>query len=84
LYNNGFFDNPEIIALARKQDNQNLRLKFREAYTEELKKIGYQFCDYKPVKHYYELIFASCHKKGIEFWKKANSISFTGQRELPL
>jgi len=55
---------------------------FREAYVNSLRKIGYQHFDFKHIENYYDLVFASSHEKGIEFWKKANAIQFDGQRQL--
>ncbi|MCK9414918.1 MAG: hypothetical protein M0Q53_21670, partial [Prolixibacteraceae bacterium] len=59
-----------------------LRKLFREAYINSLKKIGYQFFDFKPIENYYDLIFASSNERGIDFWRKANKIEFDGQRQL--
>ena len=62
--------------------SKDLRSLFREAYVNSLKKIGYQFFDFKPIENYYDLVFASSNERGIEFWEKANKIQFDGQRQL--
>lgn len=78
LGSDDFFHNP-LIETASSKD---LRSLFREAYVNSLKKIGYQFFDFKPIENYYDLVFASSNERGIEFWEKANKIQFDGQRQL--
>ncbi len=78
LGSDDFFNNP-LIETASSKD---LRFLFREAYVNSLKKIGYQFFDFKPIENYYDLVFASSNERGIEFWEKANKIQFDGQRQL--
>lgn len=67
------FSNNPLIETASSKD---LRFLFREAYVNSLKKIGYQFFDFKPIENYYDLVFASSNERGIEFWEKANKIHF--------
>lgn len=78
LGSDDLFNNPAIKTASSKE----LRMLFREAYISSLKNIGYQFFDFKPIENYYDLVFASSNKKGIEFWEKANKIKFDGQRQL--
>lgn len=78
LGSDDFFNNPQIKTASQK----DLRLMFREAYVSSLRKIGYLHFDFKHIENYYDLVFASSHEKGIEFWKKANTIQFDGQRQL--
>lgn len=75
----GAFFNDPLVKTASQRD---LRLMFRGAYINSLKEIGYQHFDFKHIEHYYDLVFASSHEKGIEFWEKANKIQFDGQRQL--
>ncbi|MDZ7793909.1 MAG: hypothetical protein U5P10_09535 [Spirochaetia bacterium] len=70
--------------MAEKGLHKELRLLFRKYYENSLRNLGYSKFDYRPIKHYYDIIFASKSKTGIEFWKKANSINYKGQRELLL
>ena len=73
-----FFNNPQI----KTASPRDLRLMFREAYVNSLREIGYKHFDFKHIENYYDLVFASSHEKGLEFWKKANTIQFDGQRQL--
>lgn len=77
-----FFKSHTNINLAKEKRNTDLRNNFRDTYMANLKKIGYEYFDLKMIEHYYDLLFASKHKTGITFWKKANKISHDGQREL--
>ena len=78
LGSDDFFNDPQI----HQATPLELRQLFREAYINNLRSIGYQYFDFKPIENYYDLVFASSNQKGIEFWKKANQIHFDGQREL--
>lgn len=80
LGTDSFFNNPEAIDFARKGNHIELRRLFREEYTKNLRLIGYNHFDFKSIENYYDLIFASSHVKGIEFWQKANAIKIDGQR----
>lgn len=82
LGSNTFFTSQAIIDTAKKGDQMQLRRLFRQEYMNSLKKIGYKHFDFKQIENYYDLIFASSHPRGIEFWKKANAIGFDGQRRL--
>lgn len=83
-----FVDNPnflvsdEIKFLVNKNDNTGLRLHLRKEYENSLRGIGYKYFDYKHIRNYYDLIFASSHEKGIEFWEKANKNQPDGQRTI--
>jgi len=78
LGSDAFFNNPNIKTASQK----DLRLMFRDAYLNSLREIGYQHFDFKHIENYYDLVFASSHEKGIEFWQKANKIQYDGQRQL--
>lgn len=77
-----FFKSDEIKKLAKNNADKELRLAFRSEYVNSLKKIGYKHFDYKHIRNYYDLIFATSHAKGIEFWEKANKIQHDGQRTI--
>lgn len=82
LGSDSFFKNQAVLDLAKNGNNMGLRQHFREAYMNSLRDIGYEYFDFKPIENYYDLVFATSHLKGIEFWKKANAIGFDGQRSL--
>lgn len=82
LGSNYFFTNPIVIEAAKKDSQTNLRKLFREEYMNSLRKIGYIHIDFKQIENFYDLVFASSHPKGIEFWNKANTIGFDGQHRL--
>ena len=77
-----FFNDAINIKFATEKNNQSLRNNFRESYKNKLQQIGYEYFDFKQIKHFYDLLFASQHKTGLTFWEKANNIGFDGQREL--
>jgi len=80
LGNKDFFNNPEVIVAAKAGNYLELRKLFAETYRNELMKIGYSHIDTRPILHYYYLLFASKHKKGLDFWKKACTYSPDGQK----
>ena len=82
LGSDDFFSNPNVIHEAKNGKPIGLRKLFREEYINSLSKIGYKYWDFKQIENYYDLVFASSHPKGIEFWKNANAIEFDGQRSL--
>lgn len=82
LGSSDFFKDSVNIKFATEKRNIDLRNNFRESYKNSLRKIGYEYFDFKRIEHYYDLLFASKHKTGLTFWDKANKITFNGQREL--
>ena len=82
LGSDAFFTNQTVINAATQGNHIELRKLFRLEYMNSLKKIGYNHFDFKQIENYYDLVFASSHPKGIEFWNKANTIRFNGQRSL--
>lgn len=83
LGSSDYFNNEQVINYAKSGKDKELRMLFAEAYKASFAELGYDCIDIKPVKNYYYLLFASRHKKGLEFWKKACSIDPTDQRQLP-
>ena len=77
-----FFENPENLVKAQQGKFMELRNVFRECYRRNLEKIGYRFFEFNSIASFYDLLFATSHKKGIEFWEKATRIRFDGQRKL--
>ena len=82
LGSDSFFNNQLAVDFAENGNNMELRRLFREEYMSSLKLIGYSYFDFKPIENYYDLVFATTHPKGIEFWRKANAIGYDGQRSL--
>jgi len=82
LGGDAFFQDPEIQDMARFDRDAALRAKFRDQYTNQMRHIRYQYFDFQPVEHYYDLLFASRHDLGLTFWKRAQKHRFDGQRTL--
>lgn len=80
----GFCFQPDVVGLAQRADFDGLRRKFADAYKEQLKKLGYTYTDIRPVRHYYYLLFAARHPKGLEFWKESCKYSPANQKEMML
>lgn len=78
----GFCLRPDILKLAQVGAHDDLRRHFMDEYLNSLKAEGYIYTDFRPVEHYYHLLFASRSPKGLELWKKACSIAPNNQREL--
>lgn len=87
-YNNflgsNFFDRNEIIELIKEGKTQEVRNRFKEDYKDSLKKIGYQHFDLKKISSYYDLLYASKNKRGLEFWQKASRYDPFDQKQLDL
>lgn len=83
LGGNDFFCDDEVVFLAKAGKNDQLRLKFREYYRRSLKGLGFKYFATERVEHFYDLLFASRHPKGLEFWKKAQKYSPYNQGAFP-
>jgi three-Cys-motif partner protein len=79
----GFFDRKAVKGAAEQNDHRKLRKLFSDEYETRLGALGYDHFDSKSVKHYYRLLFASKHKRGLEFWERANRYDYSGQPGLP-
>ncbi len=77
-----FFENPDNLVKAQQGKYMELRNLFREYYRINLLKIGYRFFKFNSVANFYDLLFATSHERGIDFWEKATRIRFDGQRKL--
>jgi len=61
---------------------------YLDLYENQLRKLGYLIgSNYPQMKNsknatLYYLVFASKHRRGIDFWKKVNIVDFGGQRKL--
>lgn len=79
-----FFDRDDIIEMVNQGKDAEVRIKFREAYIDSLRKISFGHFDLKTIGSYYDILFATKNAKGIEFWKKATKYSPKNQSELNL
>jgi len=77
-----FFDDPENIQRAKQGKFLELRNKFRDEYQRNLESIGFKFFEFNAIEHFYDLLFATSHKRGLEFWDEATKIDFNRQRKL--
>lgn len=77
LNKRGFFD-----SLRRGSFNVDLRKAFRDAFKDSLSRIGYSHFEIKEVGNYYDILFASESERGLDFWNKANKLTFDGQYSL--
>jgi three-Cys-motif partner protein len=71
LGGDAFFLDDDVVSMAKAGRDEQLRLRFREYYRGSLLSLGYEHFATERVEHYYDLLFASRHPKGLEFWKKA-------------
>lgn len=77
LHKRGFFD-----SLKRDDSNYNKRMDFRRAFMDSLRRIGYKYFEIKEVENFYDILFASESERGLDFWNKANKLTFDGQYSL--
>ncbi len=77
-----FFKDEKNIELYKNGNLEVLRNNFRETYKQSLKELNYVHFAFHRIRHFYDLIFASKHKLGLELWEKAKKIEFDGQRSL--
>ena len=71
LGSDAFFLDAGVHQMALMGQDDKLRIKLREYYQQALRSLGFLYFETERVKHYYDLLFASRHPKGSEFWKKA-------------
>lgn len=78
-----YFSSSENREFCNNKNYIKLREAFRNTYKCSLKRIGFKFFDFTSINNYYDILYATSNKKGIEFWKKANkTIDSSGQRSL--
>jgi three-Cys-motif partner protein len=82
LGSDDFFQDPEARKLAEAADCKKLRELFLEYYQASLKSLGYEYLDLKVVRHYYHLLYATSHVRGLDYWEKANKYEPNGQGNL--
>lgn len=83
LNNYDFFDE-KIANLVNVGKFDKVRKLFRNSFVVELGKIGLGHTDFKHVKNYYDILFATAHLRGKDFWEKAMKIEPDGQYQLNL
>jgi len=79
-----FFDRDDIIELVNQGKDAEVRINFRKAYMDSLRKICYNYFDLKTIGSYYDILFATKNARGIEFWRKATKRDPSNQSELDL
>lgn len=84
LGSNSFFTDSGNILLAKTDQDEKLRAKFRDAYQFALIGEGYRHFGVEIIKHYYDLLFASKNPTGLKFWQRAQSILPNRQATLAL
>jgi three-Cys-motif partner protein len=77
-----FFRDPKNIKLAEHSKHLELRNAFRDQYEKRLRSIGFNYFRFKRIQNYYDLLFATANKTGVEFWDEANRYNFDGQKSL--
>lgn len=78
-----FFSRKEIVEAAAAGNYSDLSQLFRQHYSDKLNALGLQYQAWKPIKNFYQLLYASSNSKGLEFWNKATKYDPIGQSELP-
>ena len=78
----GFCSRPDVVALAQRAGFDDLKRKFADSYKEQLHTLGYVHTDIRAVRHYYYLLFASCHPRGLKFWLDSCTYEPDGQKGL--
>ena len=82
LGSDAFFCSDENKFLCRRKQYDKLREHFRKAYQDSMRTLGYSVFRVRPVKNYYDILFAACHERAADFWDKAQKINFDGQLDL--
>ena len=65
-----------------KMTSADARRLFKDAYIENFKSIGFNYSRLEKIEHYYDLLFVSKSKKGLDFWEKISKIKPDNQRTL--
>lgn len=82
LGSNDFLDKIEVIKAAKTENEDTLIRLFLKEFEKNISQIGFRYIDYKTVKNYYYLLFASKNRTGLKFWREANRIEPNGQRTI--
>lgn len=84
LGSSAFFTDPQNRTWAEARDARHLRDAFRDAYKDSMRTLGYTLFAMEPIDHYYELLFATSHDRGLEFWREAQRVKPDNQATLDL
>ncbi len=76
-----FFKKQEVVEAAKAGNNSDLSIMFRQCYSDNLSTLGLTYQDWKSVRNYYKLLYASSSSRGLDFWKKATKYDPVGQLE---
>ena len=76
------FSNPAFIGAMKTERFDDGRRLFAAAYQERLHSTGFQLFSREAVEGFYEIVFATEHQRGLDFWQKAQAIKMDGQRLL--
>ena len=79
-----FFSRKEIVEAALANKYTDLSQMFRQHYADKLNALGLAYQAWKPIKNFYNLLYASSSSRGLDFWKKATKYDPIGQSELNL
>ena len=79
-----FFTRKEIVEAALANKYADLSQMFRQHYADKLNALGLAYQAWKPIKNFYNLLYASSNSRGLDFWKKATKYDPIGQSELNL
>lgn len=79
----GFFQKQEYKEAAERNDPEEMRMLFHNAYLSQFKKLGYSHHNEKKIAWFYYLLYLSKSDLGLKFWKDACKKDFDGQIDLP-
>ena len=77
-----FFLDQRVIKFAQEKKYKEIRALFRDYYLNKLSSIGYKYTNGSTIRNYYDIVFASKHPKGLDFWNKAQKYDSFGQKSL--
>jgi three-Cys-motif partner protein len=73
---------PDILKFAQHNDPKWLSNLLLKRYQERLNEIGLIHVDSVKIRHYYYLIFATGHERGLKFWHETTKVMNGGQTNL--
>ncbi len=76
-----FFQRKEVVEAAKAGKNADLSSMFMHCYSDNLSTLGLRYQNWKSVRNYYKLLYASSSSRGLDFWKKATKYDPVGQPE---
>ena len=74
----------DVVEAAKTGKHKELSSMFRQCYSDKMSELGFKYQDWKSVRNYYKLLYASSHLRGLDFWKKATKADVNGQLEFDL